>query len=186
MRLFYAVEIPNRVKAALGRLQRLGGSEGGDYRWVNPSSMHVTLAFLGERAEGDLKRLREIGAKVAARERPFQLAIGHLGTFGSPRAPRVLWAGVAGNVAWLGELQTSLAGELRDAGFPLEERRFSPHITLARRRERARQGTPVNWPPKAGALPDLSFAVDDFVLMSSELSPMGPRYAPLERFELAG
>ena len=43
----------------------------------------------------------------------------------------VLWLGLKENRRLRG-LQEKLAGQLRQAGFPLEERPYRPHITLAR------------------------------------------------------
>ncbi len=185
MRLFYAVELPEPTRAALGRLEAAQGTAGADaYRWVDPSLLHVTLAFVGERPETELEQLRRVGESAAGQRRAFELALGEAGHFGSPRAPRVLWVGLAGDLAALELLQAALSNCLRVAGYPVEERRFSPHITLARRRERARPGGPVPWPPRRSAAAS-SFAVKELVLMLSELSPGGPRYTVLERFGLA-
>ena len=63
---------------------------------------------------------------------PFELHLGKLGTFGSPRSPRVLWIDVAGDVDTLAKLQSQVEAELGPLGFPAEPRRFSPHLTLAR------------------------------------------------------
>lgn len=44
MRLFIAIELPDDLKAALGRLRvDVPGA-----RWVQPEQLHLTLAFLGE------------------------------------------------------------------------------------------------------------------------------------------
>jgi 2'-5' RNA ligase len=96
----------------------------------------------------------------------------------------VLWAGLRGDLAVLERLQSSLAVGLREAGFPLEDRPFAPHITLARRRPHARPSAHLEWPPRS-RLPSLQVSVESFSLMQSELSPAGPHYTPLERFNLA-
>ena len=55
----------------------------------------------------------------------------HVGHFNN-REGDTWWAGLAPNQALL-TMQNDLAKQLRLEGFALENRRFSPHITLARR-----------------------------------------------------
>src|SRR5712691_10552037 len=140
MRLFFAVELPHEVQAALGKLRP---NDGADYRWAEPSLQHVTLAFLGEQPEERLEVLKSVGATVAQASSRGHLTLGEPGSFGSKKAPRVLWVGVDGDIASLKTLQSRLTQGLAEAGFTLEDRAFSPHITLARRRNNARTGPPV-------------------------------------------
>lgn len=176
--MFFAVQLPSEVRAALGRLQ----STNADYRWVDPSTMHVTLAFLGDQPEDRLSELERIGAE-AAHSRPGTLRLGQVGQFGSKRTPRVLWVDIAGDVEHLLALQSRLADGLRAAGFPVEEREFRAHITLARRRETARGGAPPGWPP---AVEHAAFALNQLTLMQSRLSPRGATYTPVFEFQLTG
>ena len=184
LRLFFALELPRDVRAALGRLQTPAGAPGsGDYRWVQSELLHVTLAFLGSQPSDALPRLREVAQSAAQASVRATLSLGDAGSFGAPRAPRVLWVGLRGNLAALTQLQARLSTGLREAGFELEDRPFAPHVTLARRRPNARPGTPLEWPPRA-RLPALPVPVQSFSLMRSELSPAGPHYTTLERFAL--
>lgn len=180
MRLFFAVEIPSDVQAALGRLR---GAEGGDYRWVDPSLLHVTLAFLGEQPEARLAQLQAIGAAAASESRGGVLKLGAAGSFGARSAPRVLWIGLSGDLEALLGLQTRLARGLRQAGLPSEEanREFRPHITLARRRTTARSGKPEHWPPTNPPSPN-TFTMQQLTLFQSKLSPRGPTYTSLLQF----
>ena len=52
MRLFFAIELPAEVQAALGRLRPKEDNR--DYRWPDPALLHVTLAFLGEQPDSQL------------------------------------------------------------------------------------------------------------------------------------
>jgi RNA 2',3'-cyclic 3'-phosphodiesterase len=177
VRLFFAVELSAQARAALGRLR----GEDGDYRWVDPALMHVTLAFLGEQPEDRLPALERIGAE-AARTPGGTLRLGEAGLFGPRRAPRVLWVDLQGEVEALLTLQQRVAEGLRAEGFPVEDRAFRAHITLARRRDNARAGAPAGWPP---TLEHVTFALKELTLMQSKLSPRGPSYTPLLQFQLA-
>lgn len=165
----------------LGRLRP--GDDNPDYRWVDPSLMHLTLAFLGEQPPERLELLQQVGASAASGSVRGILRLGQAGQFGSRRAPRVLWVDVTGDLEALLGLQRRLNDSLREAGFATEERDFRPHITLARRREAARGGTPTGWPP---SVKKTSFALETLTLMQSRLSSRGPSYIALERFPIGG
>ena len=183
MRLFFAIELPGDVQAALGRLKPR--EENRDYRWSEPWLLHVTLAFLGEQPAERLDVLQQVGTAAAGASRPGTLRLGQAGSFGSRRAPRVLWVGLDGDLQALSDLQARLAVGLHEAGFALDDRPFSPHVTLARRREQARGGPPAGWPP-ADRLQPARFALDRLTLFQSRLSPRGPTYTPLSHFPLGG
>src|SRR5438552_12190289 len=88
-RLFFAVELPAEVQSALGRLKP--GDESRDYRWSDPSLLHVTLAFLGQQPAERLDVLRDVGGAAASASQAGVLKLGKAGSFGPRGAPRVLW-----------------------------------------------------------------------------------------------
>jgi 2'-5' RNA ligase len=178
MRLFFAVELPHDVQAALSRLRP---GEDTEYRWVDPSLLHVTLAFLGEQPAEKLDVLQRVGNAAARATAPGVLKLGQAGSFGPRSAPRVLWVGLDGDIGLLSALQSNLTTRLGEAGFSLEDRPFRPHVTLARRRDNARSGPPPGWPAQPAQTP---FAMDHLTLFQSRLSPRGPTYVPLATFPL--
>lgn len=182
MRLFFAIELPAEVQSALGKL-RSAEPWTRDYRWVEPASMHITLAFLGEQPDEALASLGQIGEAAASANGAGKLSIGQPGSFGPRRAPRVLWVGLDGDLGKLRRLHQALSEGLQRHGFPVEERAFSPHITLARRRERADSGLPPIWPP--AQQPHVRPApLDKLTLFQSELSRAGARYTPVAQFPI--
>jgi len=183
VRLFFAIELPPSVQAALGRLKPQ--EENGDYRWSEPSLLHVTLAFLGEQPAERLEVLHQVGSAAAGASRAGALRLGEAGSFGSRRAPRVLWVSLDGDLQALSDLRARLDAGLRQAGFALEDRPFGPHVTLARRREQARGGPPAGWPPTDRPR-HAAFAMDRLTLFESRLSPRGPTYTPIFQLPLGG
>jgi 2'-5' RNA ligase len=182
LRLFFAVELPTGVQSALGAWQQRHDTA---YRWVDPAMLHVTLAFLGEQREQRLPELSRIGADAAARVPSFMLGLGEPGSFGPKRAPRVLWVGLDDGRIELGQLNARLADGLRRAAFPVEDRPYAPHITLARRRESVVSTGPPDWPPAGAGAGSISTRVTQLSLMQSQLGRGGARYTAVEHFPLA-
>lgn len=190
LRLFIAVELPEEWLAALARVQEALRAAGLDaLRWTRPEGIHLTLKFLGEVPEERLAGVVQAMTRAAARARPFTLRLGQLGAFGGPQRPRVLWAGVEGELEALTRLWRALEAEVRPLGFPPERDTLAPHLTLARVPEPAQRevaGTLANVLPRV-ALPELPpLNVAAIALMRSLLGPGGARYqrlavAPLAR-----
>ena len=133
-RLFIAVPVARSVRASLAEVSQ--PVETPKLSWVEPGAMHLTLAFLGEVEETDVLSI-ERGMREAVRTAPMTLALcaAGLGAFPNERRARVLWAGVTGDVVALAALEKALTARLGDEGILREDRRFQPHITLARLRE---------------------------------------------------
>lgn len=182
-RLFVALEPPEPVRRRLAALmvdlRRAAGRAADEIRWVPPENVHLTLQFLGAVPEERVAAVEAALRAAAAASRPLSLEVRGAGGFPNARRPRVVWAGVAGDVAPLAALAAGLGRRLAPLGFPPEDRPFSAHLTLGR----AREGRGA--PGLAGAL--AGFAEDagtpwratDVVLFESHLSPKGPRYEPL-------
>jgi 2'-5' RNA ligase len=187
LRLFVAVDLPEQIREALGRLQEeLRRHDLSGLRWASPRGIHLTLKFLGETPAGKVSAITD--ALVSAiRGRPgLHLALGEPGTFGGRRGPRVLWLDVVGDIEPLRELQAAVEEALADVGFPPEERGFSPHLTLARVRQPAPVGTAerVAHALQAVTPPQADFDVRELLLMRSTLQPGGAVYERLAAFPL--
>lgn len=128
MRLFLAVNFDDATKHRIQAVQqRLREVAQGDFS--RPENLHLTLAFLGEvpaqKAAAACRAMDRTGAV------PLGLTFDQIGSFHRDGGD-IWWIGLAQNPALL-RLQQELCGNLIAEGFRLEERRFSPHITLARR-----------------------------------------------------
>jgi 2'-5' RNA ligase len=169
VRLFFALWPDDTVRAALADLgQSVAARAQG--RAVPSARLHVTLAFLGEVADERESAVRE--AANAVRASRFQFAVDEVGSFPSAR---VAWAGLSKMPVELSTLQSSLAGELRDRGFTLEDRAFTAHVTLARRIAKNIAREPVA---------AIAWGASEFVLVRSETGR--GRYSVLERWNLEG
>lgn len=187
MRLFTAVEIDASTREAIAAVQhaliRALGEAAGEFRFVAPEQMHLTLVFIGhvgeERTAAFIQTMTD-GIPVA----PFQLSFGTVGQFPPRKAARVLWLGVKDGGDRLADVARIVADRLEPLAVPRETRPFVPHLTLARRRQ------PPSGPQSGGIELQLAMtatiAVAGVSLFSSQLSPKGSRYTRLETAPLIG
>ncbi len=175
-KLFFGLDIPEAVKPGLLRVQTpIFGA-----RWQSEQQLHLTLAFLGQVKEQQVALALALARKVTASS--MELNVRGVGCFGSPEHPKILWAGITPEQP-LKELQQSLATQLTNGGFKLENHPFKPHITLSRFKAQAGSVATLLKAHENtffGILP-----VHDFVLFSSTPGPDGSVYTVLERFSLA-
>lgn len=169
-RLFIAVSIPESVRANLAHVGTAANVRG--VKWVKPENFHLTLAFLGEVEERHAEAAEDAAyAATEAYSERLRLVAQGLGAFPNEQRATILWAGLTGDVPALKELQAALTTELKQAGFALDDKRFRPHITLAR--FRAPQPMPERLPRLQvfGEWP-----VTELQLIESQLHPTGARY----------
>ncbi|GAC1377843.1 MAG: RNA 2',3'-cyclic phosphodiesterase [Ktedonobacteraceae bacterium] len=131
-RIFIAFDLNKALQNHLSGIIRQVAQELPRLHWVDPTSMHLTLAFLGELTEGQLAQATEASQQTAQQCLPFDYRLSYLGTFGSPRQPRVLWLGIDEPSGKLLQLHRLLNKALEQRGFEIDKRPFSPHLTLSR------------------------------------------------------
>lgn len=169
LRLFFALWPDSATSAALhARARALHAECGG--RAMHRDTIHLTLAFLGDTPARKVERLQALAAQVEGES--FALALDRVGSW---KRNRVLWAGPSIVPPALAALAQDLEARLRAAGFALEERAFSPHVTLVRNAHVA---------PAEAPLPPLRWRVASFVIVASERSAAGARYRVIGRWPL--
>ena len=164
-RLFVAIDVPDQVKSPLSCL----ANEVPGAKLVGPAEIHLTLRFIGEVDEDACSAIKAALAGVSFV--PFSLTLLGVGHFPPYGHPRVLWVGLK-HCHELLQLQQEIELALLEAGIVADERRFSPHITLARLK-----GTPssavARFESSRGDLAFPPFEVDEFILYSSLLTHHG-------------
>ena len=171
-----AVELPEAGRRLLAGHLRDCAQAAPGYRWVDPDSLHLTLRFLGRLEPEALARVRERLREVSAS--PFTLGLDGRGTFGSRRAPRVVWLGLVDGLDRCAALATAVDAACGAAGMEPDERPFRAHVTLGRQRTEGERLPALPDPPALAP-----WSVREFVLFESRLNQQ-PRYVPLARFPL--
>lgn len=173
-RVFFALWPDDRVRAGLHRAAVEGARRFGG-RAMQPETLHLTLAFIGDVSVDELPRLQEAAAGVEGKA--FRLTIDRLGFWGHNR---ILWAGSREPVPALSGLAHSLARELQAAGYSSGIRAgqsFAPHVTLVRNVAERR--------PELLGQEALGWDCGEFVLVRSRLSPRGSNYEIIGRWPLS-
>ena len=137
IRSFIAVELSYAARIEAGRLisaVEKTGIQG--VRAVRPEGIHLTLRFLGDVESDAIPRVISSIRAAVAQSQPFELALNAVGAFPNTASATVLWVGVDGDMSSLSDLHENVESELSNVGFRRDRRRFNPHITLARIRDR--------------------------------------------------
>lgn len=181
MRLFTGLELPPEVVRNLEKLlERLRPAA--RIQWSPPANLHVTTKFIGEWPEERLEVLKAALGALPGRA-AIPVNIRDLGFFPNARSPRVFWCGI--DAPGLAELAADTDRATSALGIASEARAFSPHLTLARIKER------LNLEPLSRAIAALSsrefggFEAHSFFLYRSQLRPGGSVYTKLAEFSLA-
>jgi 2'-5' RNA ligase len=177
MRAFIAIELPATVQEILYRTclelgERIASRTA--VRWVKPENIHLTLRFLGDIQPDQISQIGRAIDQQVVHLPVFDLELDELGSFPNPRNPRIIWVGIGGDTRILNQLHASIEQELVRFGWEPEGRRFHPHLTVGRVKDR-RVVTEANLPYKR-KVNSLSFPVKAVSLIESVLKPEGASY----------
>ncbi len=180
VRTFVAVEVSEAVRAAAAKVIRQLARWDSSLKWVDPQNMHLTLKFLGEVESVEIPDICRAVQEAATEVPSFTFEVAGVGAFPKLERPRTVWLGVTAGAEELAELQRHLEKGLKKLGYPPENRRFSPHLTLGRVRHPG---------PELAELSKMieslsgqtggTTEVDEVTVFSSELTREGPIYQAL-------
>lgn len=171
MRIFIALEIPQRTKDNLARSaeQFRHFATGGNF--VATQNYHITLHFLGEVAESDLMYVQSAMDGIKDMVAPRLSLLQFVTMRGSDATAAKLR-----NCAQLTELHDKLGEKLENNGFTVEHRAYRPHITICRK---AKFTLPFAEVTKNVDVFNAPFVAPQVVLYQSTLTKNGPIYTPL-------
>lgn len=160
MRIFAAIRPTDTFRAALSALQDNLRAAGVTGRYLDPSGLHMTLAFIGNWPDNISDLLPEVAE-------PFSVKLSHPGVF---PAAKVLWAGVKPSPA-LYRLAAEVQGILKTSSIPFDPKPFNPHITLVRK-----PAVPAGLDLSAIMVPSASMDVKEVCLYRSDRGEDGMIY----------
>ena len=201
IRAFLAINLSDALRTTLTTIhselkQRLGRELSKNIRvsWVQPSSLHLTVKFLGDIDEQLIGPMQKAIENALSSHRAIEIPLDRLGVFPRLQQPRVLWVGPlelwekGQDAARVASLHRAVEDCCSSLNLAPDTRPLSPHLTLARIKEGgrdfgqilARSGL-LGKPVLAGLM-----VVDAIALMKSELKPTGSVYTRLWEAKIGG
>ena len=177
MRIFISALIPREVRLAIKHYVESIKEKWEGVRWEDWEKFHVTLKFLGEVDESTLGEVEESLRLAGQGADTFEMATTGFGGFPSLRRPRVLFVDLSDNNE-LSRFQLALEGRLEGIGFPRENRKFKPHITVGRTKGSSSVRGPFP------SLDRLSFRISEIAIMRSVLHKKGSEHTCLYMYTL--
>ena len=178
LRTFISVSLPREIVNIKKMLQSTIHSKGAEIKWVRDGNMHLSLKFIGHTPEASVDDLNNTLKNVTKEFSTISLSIVGSGCFPRPERARTLWVGIDGELDKLDDFVDAINARLEPLGFPIEERKFIPHVALAR----------INYPQKHTpditqflntTFAELPMNISRINLMSSHLFSKGAVYTIL-------
>jgi 2'-5' RNA ligase len=189
-RIFIAINLPEDIKKELAKIES-------KYleipcKWTARDNLHITLEFLGDLTAQEIGDTCITVKETVKFHKPFSIDLKKI-LYGpndylkeKNKIPKMIWA-EGGDCQELFDLKNDLQNRLLEkVRFKPEQRKFLPHITLARISTwEFRKMDPEEIPDVSEDV-DLVFSVESIEVMESELKKGGPRYTILDSQELSG
>ncbi|TYO97279.1 RNA 2',3'-cyclic phosphodiesterase [Desulfallas thermosapovorans] len=185
LRLFWAVNLPEDIKAGLAALQSDLRTAPVNVKWVEKHNLHLTVKFLGDVEDARIDEIVRVVDEAVHGTGGFELQLSGLGFFPGPRRPRVIWVGVHGEVQKFHRLYRRVEECMTALGWA-DGQNFAPHLTLGRLRSPQGSDLLVR---RAREIGDDrgnigGLAVSSIDLMKSRLTSRGPVYQLLASVRL--
>jgi RNA 2',3'-cyclic 3'-phosphodiesterase len=188
MRCFIAIDIEEKIRAALADIQKQliakTDIRKGEVKWVKPDNIHLTLKFMADINDEQVAEVSEIAKQVASAHKSFDIDVESVGTFGG-RSVKVVWVGIGKGADELKALQKDLEDQLAEMGYPPEEREFSAHLTLCRVVSQKAGFKLVETAKQFEHFKLGTVNANALCFYQSQLTPQGPIYTLLDSFKLA-
>lgn len=132
MRFFIALEIPSENILQFQAIQANLHTLIPQARITDLDKIHLTLAFLGEQEDELKDKLIEVIKNAVKNTPPFEVTPAYIDGFPNIHHPDILWVGVKGDIDKVLLIREYIKDGLANLHLPVDERRFIPHITIAK------------------------------------------------------
>ena len=186
IRCFLAIELDQSIGSTIAALVDQMATTTPGVKWVVPENLHLTLKFLGDIDENSSWEIFKAVQSSIGDMPPFQLTVQSIGAFPADDRPRTIWMGVTDGNQEICEAHARIDQQLADLGYAIENRRFQPHLTIGRVRDKASQLSLVDVIQQHKEFVGGTSEVDKIVLFRSELGRGkngGPIYSKLGQSE---
>jgi RNA 2',3'-cyclic 3'-phosphodiesterase len=147
-------------------------------KWTDPNQIHLTLVFLGDTSEENIKRVSSMLSEISGGVSKFSFKIAGVGVFRTLNDPRVIWAGIERSDE-LENLFRVIRSGLDRMGVALDERPFRPHLTLGRIKKVKEKGDLEKLIKQYENKVFQDVKVSEIIFYESFLKPTGSLYIPI-------
>ena len=182
-RIFIAVKViedNNFIKQVSSLRDLLAGES---IKWTSTGNIHITLAFLGDTDENLIGSIGSMLREKCRHSHNFEIVLRGFGVFKNFRDPRILWMGIDKSDE-LNNLNSIIMRGLRDIGIKMEDRPFSPHLTIGRIRSVSNIKDLKNFIENYAESEIQRVPANDVILYESILKQTGSVYKPLFSYKL--
>lgn len=156
----------------------------GEYiKWTDPSNIHVTLAFLGDTPEEKIKLTDSMLRDKCSGSGRFEIVLRAFGVFKNLRDAKIIWAGLDQSEK-LNALQASIIEGLKMAEITVDDKPFSPHLTIGRIKHISDKDKLKVLLLKYHSTEIQRVPVSEVTLFESILRQEGPQYNTLATYQL--
>lgn len=132
MRFFIALEIPNEIRLQFQSIQANLSKIIPQAKLTDLDKLHLTIAFIGDQDDSLEDGLTETIRISAEGIHPFTLTPAYIDGFPSIHNPHTIWAGVKDDIDKVIIIRERIKDGLKKLNLDTDERRFVPHISLAK------------------------------------------------------
>lgn len=182
MRLFYALIIPRQVKEELFNIiSKFQSYIPTSVKWVEEENLHLTFKFIGEVEASQYSDLEERFSLVMQKCRQQKFVLHDIELF-PQEGPRLIWVSLKSQTNQFSKASSYFSKILQEGGFKVENKAFTPHITLGRvKRNLIKPDIDII---EQEEISKIEFTIDRIALFSSTLTKKGPQYSILQMYNL--
>lgn len=175
VRAFVSVELPREIREAILKLNESLNEKG--IKLVSEAQLHATLFFFPK--IDNAKLMSVIRLFETFKYEKFKVSVEGLSLF-TPGRPRIIYAKINDNGA-MEDIYRRLRNQIKGIGLGIEEREFTPHVTIARAKGVGREEALAikMFVSEHGNDNYGSFTCDKIKIIKSDLTNEGPVYTEL-------
>lgn len=182
-RYFLAIIPPADLRQKIYQTSQSAIVKSNNFRQIAFENLHITLIFFG--ATERFEEIKEIARQVLGEICTINITLKGLGLFPNKRQPKTIWIGIEDSES-LRKTNLSLYRKFSSAGFTLDDRPYSAHLSLVRIKKYGKQSRNLarEIVEKNRKLCMGTFSIGEIYLMESILKENGPEYKIIDTFKL--
>jgi len=181
-RLFIAIDIPGHIKDNVYNHMKTLLKENSHIKLVAAPNIHITLKFLGNVNINKIEKIKRAIKETADKFNRFKYEIsGKINAFPGPRNARIIFLEIGSGGEQISGIYRQLEDNLERIKIRKEKREFSPHITIARIKDKKNMENFID-EYKMDKIERLDCS--NITLFESQLKSYGAEYSVIGEFDL--